>query len=105
MAENNQQSTMEGLRDELASLRNQMESLLKTFSSKGQDLGGDLAARIAKELKDYKNIASEKAGQLRDAGQAGLGDVEEQVRKNPLASLLIAFGAGYIISCLFRKLR
>lgn len=104
MADNNQ-STLDNLREELASLKSQMQDIFKTVSAKGQDASSDLAARIAHELHNYKHIADRKAGQLRDAGQAGLEDVENHVRQNPVASLLIAFGAGYVISCLFRRLR
>lgn len=33
-----------------------------------------------------------------EAGNAGLNKISDHIRKNPVASLLIAFGMGYAIS-------
>lgn len=45
--------------------------------------------------------AEDKAEQQRheayDAGNAALHDVSEHIRKNPVASMLIAFGVGYAL--------
>lgn len=103
MADNN--TTIESLRSELESLRSQMENMVRSASAKGQDTAQDLAARIAHELKDYRHKAEAGAEKLRHYGQTGMDEVGDQVRKNPLVSLAIAFGAGCIVSCLFRHLR
>lgn len=106
MAENNNaSSTVDNLREELSARFAQLEDLLKSVNSKGQDATSDLAARIAQELENCRHKAAQRAGQLRDYGQAGMEEVGEHVRQNPLASIAIAFGAGYLLSCLFRRLR
>lgn len=105
MSDANNASSMEALKNELSSLRNQIENLVKAADAKGHQSADDLASRIVQELNSYKRRASEQADRLRDAGSAGLEEVGNQVRQNPLASLLIAFGAGCVVSCLFRHLR
>lgn len=104
MAENNN-STVDALRSELDSLREQFANMVKNVESKKDDITSDMAARIAREVEHYRQSAAHKAEQIRDAGAAGLEEVGEQVRRNPLASLAIAFGAGWVLSCLLRRLR
>ncbi|MCX4310487.1 MAG: hypothetical protein OSJ28_09375 [Desulfovibrio sp.] len=103
MAENN--FSIDSLRDELNSLRSQMESMLKSFQDKKGEMTSETVSKIAKELEHYRNLASARAHDVYEQGQAGLEEVGEHVRKNPLASLAIAFGAGYVVSCLFRHLK
>lgn len=104
MAENTN-STVEALRSELDSLRSQLEHLVKAVDNKKTDLTSDMASRIAREVEHYRQSAAHKADQLRSAGEAGLEEVGEHVRRNPIASLAIAFGAGWVMSCLLRRLR
>lgn len=105
MADNENQWTIENMREELKKLRAQMESAVKDFEAKRHDLTADMAEKIAREVEHARRKATERAHQLREAGEHGLGEVETQVRKNPLASLLIAFGLGWVLSCLIRHLR
>lgn len=105
MADNDNQSMMDSMREEFKSLRAQVEDLLKTANEKRHDLTDDMAEKIARELEKTRKKAGERAEQLRHAGQHGLGEVEAQVRQNPLVSLLIAFGLGWVVSCIIRHLR
>lgn len=104
MAENSN-STVDALRNELEALKSQLQNIVKTVEDKKGEFSSDMASRIAKEMDNYKQFAGHKAEQLRDAGQAGLNELGEQVRRNPVASLGIAFGAGFVLSCLIKHLR
>lgn len=99
------ESTTDALREEVKNLRAQMESFLKSAETKKQELTGDALHKMAKELEYYRQKAADGAVYLRDAGEAGLDTVGEQVRRNPLMSLLLAFGAGCLVALLFRGLR
>lgn len=105
MAENENQSTMDSLRQELGSLRSQIENMAKSVEEKRRELTSDMAEKIAREIDNARKKASERAHQLREAGTSGLNEVESQVRQNPLISILIAFGLGWIVSCMIRHLR
>ena len=105
MADNHHEHTVEELRKELNAMREQMDSLLGTLRDRKDELGGELSSRLSRELEHYRHLAQDQARKFHDAGAAGMDEVSEQVRRNPMTSLLIAFGAGCVISCLFRHLR
>lgn len=105
MAETNEQDTIETLRNELSKLRQQLENIVKTAEDKKNEVSGDIIDRLTKELEQLRNSARSQAHKLYETGQYGCEEVSEKVRQNPVASLLIAFGAGCVISCLFRHLR
>jgi len=104
MAENTN-STVEALRTELATLRSQLENIVKTIENKKSDLTSDMASRIAHEVEHYRQSAVQRAGQIRNAGEIGLEEVGRHVRQNPIASLAIAFGTGWLLSCMLRRMR
>lgn len=97
--------SIESLKAELNTLRSEMANLVKSLESKKGEFSADAAEKIAKELHHYRNLASSEARQLYEQGQAGLDEVGDKVRNNPIASLAIAFGAGCVLSCLFRHLK
>ena len=105
MADNHHEHTVEELKQELNSMREQMDSLLETLKGRKDELGGELSSRLSRELEHYRHLAHDQARKLHDAGSAGMEEVSAQVRRNPMMSLLIAFGAGCVFSCLFRNMR
>ena len=105
MASYHHEHTVDELKQELGAVREQMDSLLETLKDRKDELGGELSSRLSRELAHYRHLAQDQARKLQDAGSAGMDEVSEQVRRNPMMSLLIAFGAGCVFSCLFRNLR
>lgn len=106
MAEaNDNAGSVDALRAELRNLSAQVEKIVKTVDGKKDEATAELIDKVSRELEHIRSLASDRAGKIYDAGQAGLDEVGEHVRRNPLASLLVAFGAGCVISCLFRHLR
>ena len=105
MADTTQQDTMETLRAELDKLRQQLESIVKTAESKKSEMGSEILDRLTKELEHLRGAAQEQAHRIYQHGQAGYSELGDKVRENPMASLLIAFGAGCVLSCLFRHLK
>lgn len=102
---NDSQAQVDNLRAELNNLRSQLERIVKSADEKTRDVTSDMAHRIAREIEHCRHKAADRAAHLKDFSAAELNEVEEHVRQNPFASLLIAFGAGWVISCLFRHLR
>lgn len=105
MAENQEQGTLENLRAELSKLRSQLENIVKSADSKKTEVSEDLIDKLTRELENIRHSAKSGANKIYDAGQTGYEEVGQHVRNNPVSSLLIAFGAGCIISCLLRRLR
>lgn len=104
MAENSQ-PTLDHLKEELSGIKSQVEKILKSAEQKKTDLKDDLIERLTTELEQLRKSAGERAHQLYNTSQQGAEAVTDKVRENPLASVLIAFGAGYAISCILRHLR
>lgn len=104
MAENNEES-MDTLRNELNTLRDQVETLVKSLGDSGSAASSDLVAKLEKELEHYRKLAADKMHKVYEAGSAGIENMGEHVRKNPLACLAVAFGAGCVLSWLFRQSR
>lgn len=98
-------STVDALKKDINSMKEQLEELIKNASAKGHAATDDLATRILKEWGEYSNKASEQAEKLRNAGHAGLDEIGHQVRRNPIMSIAIAFGVGYLVSCMLRHMR
>lgn len=99
------QNTLDVLLGKLGKLGNQLENLVKNAEGKKTEVSEDLLERLTRELEQIRKTARAQAHNIYESGQAGLEEVGAQVRKNPLTSLVIAFGAGFIVSCLFRHLR
>ena len=99
------EQTVEELRRELDAMREQMKALYQTLKDKKDELGGEASSRLAEELEHYRRVAHERVGKVYEAGSEGMEEMCEKVRRNPMTSLLVAFGAGCVISCLFSRLR
>lgn len=106
MAETTQNnSTVDTLKAELDKLRNQIEGIVKNFETTKGEKASDLVDKLSAELEKLKSGAKHQAGRIYDAGQDSVEELSEHVRKNPLLSMVIAFGTGCVISCLFRHLK
>lgn len=92
------------LRNEVTALRAQMESLVKSLGEKKAELAAHAEKKLAEELEHYRGLARENLGRAYDAGSEGLEELSARVRRNPIASIATAFGAGCLLSWLLRKL-
>ncbi|QTR44470.1 DUF883 family protein [Thiothrix litoralis] len=84
-------------REEFDALRTQVNDLLQSLKSKSEKTADTLVENIESKAEHYQDQAEQKLHDVYEAGNAGLHDVSEHVRKNPVASMLIAFGVGYAL--------
>lgn len=84
-------------RAEFDTLRDQVNELLKSLKNKTEATASSLGENIESKMEHYQDQAGQKLHDAYAAGNAGLNDVGEHIRKNPVASMLIAFGVGYAI--------
>ncbi|HPQ95075.1 MAG: hypothetical protein KDI44_03755 [Thiothrix sp.] len=85
------------LRRELDALRDMVSELLEEF--RGDREGpAQQVEQLKAQLENYQGKAEQKLHDAYDAGAARLDDVGELIRRNPLTSLALAFGAGYLLS-------
>ena len=90
------------LREEVQALRKQIETLAKTAEKNASYHAASVSSRLEDEVEKYQKLAAEKLQKVMAAGGDGVENVSERIRQNPLGSLLLAFGAGYALSLLFR---
>lgn len=104
MADTRQEETVTALRDEVTALRAQLENIVRNLGEKKEELAANAEKKLAAELEHYRGLARENLGRAYDAGSEGIEELSAQVRRNPIASLIAAFGAGCVLSWLLRKL-
>ena len=61
--------------------------MLKSFQDKKGEMTSETVSKIAKELEHYRNLASARAHDVYEQGQAGLEEVGEHVRRILLPAL------------------
>lgn len=86
------------LKQDLEILKAQVSELIKDIkkiSEKGVEHIGD---KIEKEFEHYSEKATDKIRDTQQAADNGLEEISARVKKNPVASVAIAFFIGYIIS-------
>ena len=95
------EENIDALKEELQTLRTQMENLAKSLEKDASGRAG--AADLEDQFDKYQKIAADKLQKALNAGNDGVENISERIRQNPLGSLLLAFGAGYVFSRLFRQ--
>ncbi len=91
------------LKEELQTLHKQIENLAKAVEQDASGRTAVVAADLEDQFDKYQKLAGEKLQKALSAGNDGVENVSERIRQNPLGSLLLAFGAGYVISRFFRQ--
>lgn len=89
------------LKNEVASLRKEFSEMMAAIKDKSGAYTEDLAGDMTEKLAVYQQKAKEGAEAAYEKGSEGVDVINSQVRQNPVVSLVVAFGAGYLISKLF----
>ena len=102
----NIQDDLQGLREDVAQLTQQLEGLLRDA---GSDVVDDVMGRLSRARSTVDEMIADAGEKGRDAARAArdfkdnlVDDVEETVREHPLMAIAIALGVGYIISSMRR---
>ncbi len=91
------------LRKEFNELKKQVATMTELLKQKGQEESAGMKHNIKENLDAYREKAKEQIHHAQEMGTEGIEKVSGKVKENPFASLLIAFGAGYLISKSFKK--
>jgi len=96
-------STNVELREEVDQLKSQIGELLNLLKDKGQNKTNDLKETVSENLQDYQEHAKEHLETAYDIGNENMERIGEKIQKNPLSSMFLAFGVGYVISKMMTK--
>jgi ElaB/YqjD/DUF883 family membrane-anchored ribosome-binding protein len=93
----------ETLRKDVQELRAAMEQLTKDVSTISQSLAKDLKGRASETADGLRDSARSAAHQIGEKGRESTETMEQTVRERPFQSLLVAFGAGLLLSQFLRR--
>ena len=103
MAATKANQATEELRQEVESLRKELSEMVEMFKDKSGNYAEEIAGTVEEKLVAYKDKAEEGAEAVYEKGVEGLEEINNRVRKNPVASLAIAVGVGYLLSKLLNN--
>lgn len=83
---------------EFEKMKSQVAELLESLKDKGEAKASKLNSKLVSELDDYKDAALKKAHQVQDASSEGIEQATQYIKANPMISLSIAFGVGFVLS-------
>ena len=91
---------MEALREELATLRSDIASIVATLGRISESQLSEATDSVADKLggKSSLDDISAQLEQIRARGEQLGEELSEEVVMHPLASIAIAFGVGYLVS-------
>ncbi|MEJ2360677.1 MAG: hypothetical protein P8Z75_04505 [Gammaproteobacteria bacterium] len=98
MAETDLKKEMEQLRADLSSLRSDVADLTKALKSAGTHKAEDMKDSVEEELNKYREVFRAKLDEARAKGYEARDKMDEQIVTHPYASLLTAFGVGFIFA-------
>ena len=94
--DNDMQSRLDALRGDLEALQDDMKGL-------AGEVSGAASERMNEALNSAMEAVQDLAERVEGWGEDNLETVREQVRNQPLASVMLSIGAGAILGALFLR--
>jgi len=91
------------IRKDLEAISGDLKNLTKHVETQGKMTAADLKAKAQENYTHLKDKAQENITNLQDYSKDQLAVVEKEIRAKPAQSVAIAFGAGILLSALFRR--
>lgn len=88
----------EELREEFQALRKEVAAMMSLLEKKGNSYAEVVGEKVGDKLDSYQKTIQDNAEAAYEMGGEGLDEIGKRITKNPVASICIAFGLGYIIS-------
>lgn len=91
------------LRDEFNSFKTEVSQFIETLKAQEEERMRRVRDNVSDTVARAGVVAKETLRSARQTGEEALGEMETQIRDNPLKSLAIAFAVGYLASRLGRS--
>jgi ElaB/YqjD/DUF883 family membrane-anchored ribosome-binding protein len=98
MAENMLQQELDTLKEDVAKLRTDVQSLTKALKDLGLEKVQGVRSTLAEEILAARGELQRRVGHARDYGRRAVDSLEEEIGEHPLPSLLGAFGIGFVLA-------
>lgn len=89
---------VEVLKDDIAKLREDIASLASAVLGAAGDKVDDVKSRANGKSQEAREAFTGKMNEGIDRGKEFLGDIDTQVSRHPLGSVLVAFGVGVLVA-------
>lgn len=89
---------MEQLRNDMAGLRSDLSSLVETVRDLSQEKGQAAYQRAKARVRDTGDYVQEELSDMHES-------IGRQVEERPMTSLLVTFGAGFLVGMLLDRRR
>lgn len=89
------------LQAEFDKLKEQVSDLTALLKQQGQQSASNVKSDLKDQVAEYEKKLKEQMAHAKKMGTENLEKVSCHVKEKPIASLLVAFGVGYIISKTF----
>ena len=103
MAEAGLDKELEQLKTDIAKLRTDLSALGEGVRKMSTEAVGATQARVKTAAQDALDEFQNKLNEAKSQGQKAMNDLEREIKENPLISLLVAFGLGFVISKLMDR--
>lgn len=91
------------LREELAALRKEVSAMMSLLEDKSSSYAEEVGEKVGDKLDSYQQSLQDSAEAACEMGGEGMDEIGKRISKNPVASICIAFGLGYLISKIMEK--
>lgn len=89
---------VEVLKEDIAKLREDIASLASAVLGAASGSFDDAKAKANDKSQEAREAFTGKMNEGIDRGKQFLGDIDEQVTRNPIGSVLVAFGVGILVA-------
>lgn len=103
MAEAGLEKELEQLKKDIAQLRTDLSKIGEGVRKMSTEAVGATQARVKSVAQDAFDEFQGKLNEAKSHGQKAMHDLEREIRDNPLTSLALAFGVGFVLSKFFDR--
>lgn len=103
MANDELKTEIESLKKDLASVRDDLKRLSAAGSDVAEDAVGNARKRLEEETNRLLSRLQDAAEDAQGRGKRALDDVETELEKHPMTTLLSSFGIGVLVGWIFSR--
>lgn len=94
---------VDAIRDDLTLLKSDLVAAMQDLISGGREGSGEARERLEKIIQERLDALNSRAEEMSERGRDILEDVQKRAQEQPLQTLAIAFGVGFIAGVFFTR--
>lgn len=98
MAEAGLEKELEQLKKDISQLRADLSTIGEGVRRMSTEAVGATQAKVKSAAQEALDEFQSKLNEAKSQGQKAMQDLEQEIKNNPLTSLAVAFGIGFVLS-------